>query len=153
MYAALLAASLGLSLLLLSWLERPRRGPAVFYAVLATAALYTHPFAGLTLASHAVFVLVERARRGRDSRLPWRSILLAQVVAVALSESLGRNPDDPDAHLAAGLLMATWTSAFLQAHRIFQQTHDAEKAKAALLGIVEKGTVAVKAAMADTPFA
>lgn len=84
MYAALLAESLGLSLLLLAWLDRPRHRLAVGYAALATAALYTHAFAALTLASHAVFVIVERMRRGRDARLPWRSVLFAQWVAVAL---------------------------------------------------------------------
>jgi len=36
---------------------------------------------------------------------------LAQVVAMALAECVGREPADPVAHLAAGLLLATWTVA------------------------------------------
>jgi AcrR family transcriptional regulator len=88
--------------------------------------------------------LKARARAIRDE--------LAQVVTVALSECVGREPTDPDAHMAAGLLLATWTVAFIQAHRTFRQRRDAEAAKAAFLAIVEKGTIGIKAAMAGTPY-
>ena len=89
--------------------------------------------------------LKARARAIRDE--------LAQVVTVALSECVGREPTDPVAHLAAGLLLATWTVAFIQAHRTFRQRRDTEKAKAAFLAIVDKGTIGLKAAMAGTPYA
>jgi AcrR family transcriptional regulator len=89
--------------------------------------------------------LKARARAIRDE--------LAQVVAVALSECGGRNHADPDAQLAAGLLLAMWTVAFLQAHRIFRQNRDAEEAKAVFLAVVDKGTIGLKAAMAGTPYA
>jgi AcrR family transcriptional regulator len=89
--------------------------------------------------------LKARARAIRDE--------LAQVATVALSECVGREPADPDAHLAAGLLLATWTVAFIQAHRTFRQSRDAEEAKAAFLAIVDKGTLGLKAAMAGTPYA
>jgi VanZ family protein len=72
---------------------------------------------------------------------------------VALSECVGREPGDPDAGLAAGLLLATWTVAFIEAHRTFRRTRDAEAAKAAFLAIVDKGTVGLKAALAGTPYA
>lgn len=89
--------------------------------------------------------LKARARAIRDE--------LARVVAEALSECVGREPTDPDAHLAAGLLLAIWTVAFIQAHRIFRQTKDAEQAKAAFLALVDRGTIGVKATMAGTPYA
>jgi AcrR family transcriptional regulator len=89
--------------------------------------------------------LKARARAIRDE--------LAQVVTAALSECVGRDPADPDAHLAAGLLLATWTVAFIQAHRTFRQGRDIEEAKAAFLAIVDKGTIGLKAAMAGTPYA
>jgi AcrR family transcriptional regulator len=89
--------------------------------------------------------LKARARAIRDE--------LAAVVAEALSECVGRDPTDPDAHLAAGLLLAIWTVAFLQAHRIFRQTKDADQAKAAFLALVDRGTVGLKATMAGTPYA
>ena len=89
--------------------------------------------------------LKARARAIRDE--------LAQVVGAALCECVGREPTDPDAHLAAGLLLATWTVALIQAHQTFRQNRDTKAAKAAFLGIVDKGTIGVKAAMAGTPYA
>lgn len=90
--------------------------------------------------------LKARARTIRDE--------LAQVVSMALSECVGREPTDPDsdASLAAGLLLAAWTVAFIRAHRIFQQTQDTEEAKAAFLAIVDQGVVGIKASMAGTPY-
>jgi AcrR family transcriptional regulator len=89
--------------------------------------------------------LKTRARAIRDE--------LAHVVTVALSECVGREPADPDARLAAGLLLATWTVAFIQAHRTFRQSRDTEEARAAFLAIVDRGTIGLKAAMAGTPYA
>jgi len=89
--------------------------------------------------------LKARARAIRDE--------LAQEAAAALAASVGRDPADPDARLAAALLLATWTAAFLQAHRTFRQTRDTEAAKAAFLAVVDKGTLGLKAAMAGTPYA
>ena len=89
--------------------------------------------------------LKARARAIRDE--------LAQVVTVALSECVGREPTDPDAHLAAGLLLATWTVAFIQAHRTFRRTQETAQAKAAFLAIVDKGAIGAKAAMAGTLYA
>jgi len=89
--------------------------------------------------------LKARARAIRDE--------LAQVVTVALSECAGQKPGDPNAHLAADLLLATWSVAFIQAHRTFRQRRNTEEAKAAFLAIVDKGTMGLKAAMAGTPYA
>jgi AcrR family transcriptional regulator len=89
--------------------------------------------------------LKARARAIRDE--------IAQVVTVALSESVGREPTDPVAHLAAGLLLATWTVAFIQAHRTFGRRRDPNEAKTTFLAIVDKGTIGLKAAMAGTPYA
>ncbi|HEY0307863.1 MAG TPA: TetR family transcriptional regulator [Acidobacteriaceae bacterium] len=89
--------------------------------------------------------LMARARAIRDE--------LAQLLTEALSACVGRKPIDPDAHLAADLLLATWTVAFIQAHQIFRNTQNAKKARAAFLTVVDKGTAGVKAAMAGTPYA
>ena len=96
---------------------------------------------------------------GRTHRRPAVSVArhlsdeLAQVVAVSLSEGAGRDPADPDAHLAAGLLLAMWTVAFIEAHRSFRQTRDTKEANAVFLAIVDRGTVGLKAAMAGGPYA
>ena len=74
------------------------------------------------------------------------------VMTVALAQSVGRDVTDPDAHLAAGLLVATWTAAFAQAHRIFRQRRDTRDAKATFLAVVDQGVTGVKAAMAGTPY-
>jgi AcrR family transcriptional regulator len=89
--------------------------------------------------------LKARARAIRDE--------LAQVVAMALSECVGREATDRVAHLAAALLLATWTVALIQAHETFRRSRDKRKAKAAFLAIVDKGTIGLKAAMAGTPYA
>src|SRR5476651_217636 len=79
------------------------------------------PFVRFTVESQGFIETIEgsetlkaRARAIRDE--------LAQVVRVALCECVGREPTDPDAHLAANLLLATWTVALIQAHRTFRQS-------------------------------
>jgi AcrR family transcriptional regulator len=110
------------------------------------------PFVRFTVESQGFIETIEgsetlkaRARAIRDE--------LAQVVRVALCECVGREPTDPDAHLAANLLLATWTVALIQAHRTFRQSRDTQEAKAAFLAVVDKGTIGLKAAMAGTPYA
>jgi hypothetical protein len=88
--------------------------------------------------------LKARARAIRDE--------LADLVAETLAEAVGRDPADPDAHLAASLLLATWTVAFLDAHRIFRRTRSRENANDFFLALVDKGAAGLKAAMAGTPY-
>jgi AcrR family transcriptional regulator len=89
--------------------------------------------------------LMARARAIRDE--------LAQVLTAALAECAGREPGDCDAQLAAGLLLATWTVAFLQAHETFREKRDTEAANAVFLAIVDRGSLGLAAAMAGTPYA
>ena len=88
--------------------------------------------------------LKARARAIRDE--------IAQVVTLALSGCVGRKPADPAAHLAADLLLATWTVGLIQAHRTFRRSRDSEEAKVAFLTLVDQGTIGLKAAMAGTPY-
>lgn len=89
--------------------------------------------------------LKARARAIRDE--------IAQVVAVAMAQSVKREAGDTDAALAANLLLATWAVALIQAHQNFRQKQDAAEAKAVFLAIVDKGSVGIKAAMAGTVYA
>lgn len=88
--------------------------------------------------------LKARARQIRDE--------FAQLVAVELSACAGRTADDPDAQLAANLLLASWTVAFIQAHRTFRQSGDTPLAQAAFLAVVDKGAKGLQAALAGTPY-
>lgn len=88
--------------------------------------------------------LKARARQIRDE--------FAQLVAVELSACAGRATDDPEAQLAANLLLAGWTVAFIQAHRTFRQTGDTKLAQAAFLAVVDRSTQGVQAALAGTPY-
>lgn len=89
--------------------------------------------------------LKARARAIRDE--------LAQVVAQALTDCTGRDAHDPLAHLAASLLLATWSVALIEAHRAFRRHGDAQQARACFLSLVDQGHGGLKAALAGTPYA
>jgi uncharacterized membrane protein len=91
MYAALLAETLGLSLLYLRWLDaepapgQRRRATLVAYAALAAVALYTNYFALWPIIAHAVHAVLcaWRARREDRSFSP-APLLVAQAAAAGL---------------------------------------------------------------------
>ena len=89
--------------------------------------------------------LTARARAIRDET--------ARDVAAALAESAERAVDDPAAQFAASLLLATWSVAFLQAHRSFAERRDTAAAQATFLAFVDKGTLGLRAALQGTPYA
>jgi AcrR family transcriptional regulator len=89
--------------------------------------------------------LKARARAIRDE--------LAQILTTALAESVGRPPRDPNAHLAANMLLAVWAVAFIQAHEAYRNAHNVRKAQAMFLALIDRGAVGLKAAMAGTPYA
>jgi len=55
------------------------------------------------------------------------------------------------ARLAAALLLATWTTALVQAHAAFAARQDASAARAVFLALVDRGSRGVEAALAGTP--
>ena len=89
--------------------------------------------------------LIARARAIRDE--------LAQVLTLALAESAGQEATDPDAQLAANLLLATWTVAFIRAHRTYRDSRSPPKAKSIFVALIERGSRGIEAAMAGTPYA
>jgi hypothetical protein len=85
MYAALLAESLGATLLYLRWRDlrergEPARGTLVLYAALASLALHTHYYAIWPLLSHGAHATW---RRLRGDGVPVRPLVLAHVAAAA----------------------------------------------------------------------
>lgn len=82
MYPALLAESLGLSLLYLRWLDRNDRLSLVLYALVGTLGLYTHYFAVWPLVAHAAHALwLSRRTRGEADAVDARPFLGAVAVA------------------------------------------------------------------------
>jgi uncharacterized membrane protein len=84
MYSALLAESLGLSILMLRWVERRRVADLVAYSALAVLALYTHFYAIWPLLAHACFALTTglRNRSAGGVRIV-AGAALGQLAAVA----------------------------------------------------------------------
>jgi len=78
---------------------------------------------------------------------------IAQLIAVGLAERVGRDPADAEAHLAADMLLATYTVAMWQAHRSYRQHADAGEAAATFLRLVDQGTRGIQAALVGTPYA
>ena len=89
--------------------------------------------------------LKARARAIRDE--------LTDMLHLALVQAADRHQPDAAAKLAASLLVATWEVAFLEAHRIFQQSRDIERANTAFLEIVDQGIRGLKAAVEGSPYA
>jgi AcrR family transcriptional regulator len=88
--------------------------------------------------------LKARARTIRDE--------LTDTLTGALAKSVDRQLPDPIASLAASLLVATWSVALIETHRAFQRDHNVKEANAGFLGLIDRGTRAVQAALEGTPY-
>ncbi|MBB5754984.1 TetR/AcrR family transcriptional regulator [Prosthecomicrobium pneumaticum] len=65
------------------------------------------------------------------------------------ADAAGPRPAGAEARLAADLLVAAWSAAFLEAHRRFAQTADRSAAETAFLALIDRGSRAAAAALAD----
>ncbi|MEG3148471.1 TetR/AcrR family transcriptional regulator [Sphingomonas sp. ZT3P38] len=102
----------------------------------------TYLFVETALASET---LKARARQMRDD--------FVRALAAALADAAARPHDDPNAHLAAGLVAAVWTVAFTQAHEAVGRTQDPNEANRIFLALIDRGTAGVEAALAGTAYA
>lgn len=101
----------------------------------------TQAFVETAQASEA---LKARARQMRDD--------FVRALAGVLAEGVGRPADDPDACLAAGLIVATWSVAFIRAHAELSDTGNVEAARSIFLALIDRGFMATHAALEGTPF-
>lgn len=85
-------------------------------------------FVATVMASEA---LKARARAIRDE--------LTEMIAVALSAETEAGAPNASTNLVAALIMATLTTAFLEAHSVFRVTHDGEGATATFLAVIDRG--------------
>jgi AcrR family transcriptional regulator len=88
--------------------------------------------------------LRSRAREIRDE--------LANTVATLFAEVAERDRADPEAHLAASLLIAAWGTALLEAHKVYQTRHDAAAAQEAFLRIVDRAAQGLEVTMRGSPY-
>lgn len=96
----------------------------------------TRTFVETAQASEA---LKARARQMRDD--------FVRALAKVLADALGRPTDDPDAHLAAGMIAATWSIAFTRAHAELSATGNVEAAKILFLGLIDRGVIGTDTAL------
>lgn len=89
--------------------------------------------------------LKARARAIRDE--------LAQALALAIAESAGQAPDDPEARLAASVLVTIWAVALVEAHGVYRRSQNRDDAQARFLALVDQGSTGLKAMLAGTPYA
>jgi AcrR family transcriptional regulator len=101
----------------------------------------TRTFVETAQASEA---LKARARQMRDD--------FVRALAGVLADATSRPKDDADGHLAAGLIAAAWSTAFLQAHAALSATGDVEAAKRLFLALIDRGVSGTHAALAGTPY-
>jgi AcrR family transcriptional regulator len=88
--------------------------------------------------------LKARAREMRDD--------FTRALALVLADTSNRPAGDPNAHLAAGLIVSTWNVAFSEAQNLFDRTRDAAGAKLCFLAVIDRGTAGAAAALAKTTY-
>ncbi len=76
-------------------------------------------------------------------------VTLADDLASMLSDAVGRPHADPDARLAATMLMATLVVAYGEALAVFR---DNRQPQAAFVGVMDRGFAGVEAALVGTPY-
>ncbi len=98
-------------------------------------------FIATAMASEA---LKARAREMRDD--------FTRGLAHVLAEAVGQPSDDPNAHLAAGLIVAAWNVAFAEAQKVFDRTGNATEAKHFWLALIDRGSAGTAVALAGTAY-
>jgi len=101
----------------------------------------THLFIETALASEA---LKARARQMRDD--------FVRALAAVLADAAHRPHDDPDAHLAAGMIATVWSVAFTQGNEAFGRTHDVGDAHRIFIELIDRGIGGTEAALAGTAY-
>lgn len=105
--------------------------------------------------SEASQTFIETVERSDTLKARVRAIRdeIVQELTEALCTLKNREPTDSDAYLAANMIVATWSAAFIHAHRTFRQTKRSSEAQAIFLTMIDKGSAGTMAAMLGTPYA
>ena len=112
----------------------------------------------LVESQHPLFRVSERSARfwrtvaqspALTARARELQVTLADDLAGMLSDTVGRSPSDPEARLAAAMLMDTLVVAYGEALRAFRENR---KTDAAFVGVMDRGFTGVDAALVGTPY-
>lgn len=89
--------------------------------------------------------LKARAREMRDD--------FTRALAIVLAETSNQPTGDPNAHLAAGLIVSVWNVAFTEAQKLFDRTQNANEAKRCFVTVIDRGIAGAAVALAETAYA
>ena len=98
------------------------------------------------------FVATALASEALKARARQMCSQFTHVLAAMMAESVDRPADDPDAHLVAGLLVATWSIAFFEGYKVADTPGDAAAAGRVFLRLIDRGFQAAAGAAAGTPY-
>ena len=77
---------------------------------------------------------------------------LIRDCAKMLADSVGRTHPDPEAHLFASLLMATWSTAYAEALRRQRKGKTSSDVQLVFMNLIDRGFEGIGAAMKATPY-
>ena len=98
------------------------------------------------------FVATALASEALKARARQMCSEFTRVLAGMLADAVGAPADDPDAHLVAGLLVAAWSVASAEGYAELVRHGDEVAAGRTFLRLIDRGSEAVAAAAAATPY-
>jgi AcrR family transcriptional regulator len=110
-----------------------------------------HPFAKFT-AGTARFCQTVMQSQALSARVRELRDEFINDCAKMLAGSVGRAHPDPEAHLFASLLMATWSTAYAEAHRRQRKGSTSSEVQSAFISLIDRGFEGIGAAMKATPY-
>jgi AcrR family transcriptional regulator len=129
--------------------DRGKQSPLqAFQALMRTLVEEQHPIFKITERPIQFWHMVAESP-ALTARARELQVTLADDIAGMLCDAVGRPHSDPDARLAAAMLMATLVVAYSEALSAFREKR---KPKAAFVSVMERGFAGVNAALAGTPY-
>ncbi|QAU25332.1 TetR/AcrR family transcriptional regulator [Dyella sp. M7H15-1] len=129
--------------------DRGKQSPILaFQALMRTLVEKQHPLFRITQRPIRFWRTVAESP-ALTARARELQVTLADDLAGVLSDAVGRPHSDPDARLAAAMLMATLVVAYGEALHAFRKKR---KPETAFVSVMQRGFVGVNAAFAGTPY-
>ena len=116
------------------------------------AVMEGHPYARILEPESYHFIATIEASEALKARARAIRDELSGLLAEALARCVKCPRNDPAASLAASLLIATWTVALNEAHRVYKQNKNVAQAKRVFSKLVDQGTSGVQTAVAGTSY-